>query len=196
MHQQTKARQYLDRLDQILASTAREPTQVVDLTDLFGWFSFDTMSDWTMSKSFGMLEEEKWHHIVIGMRKARAMLGPISPAPWLFQIAMHLLPRVGLIKGWYDMVAWCSTQFRTRLGDGEESSPDVPDLTHYLLERPGLKDKDSMRRWLEGDALVAIVAGRYVSWSGSVLLKMTGRSNMSILPASPLQALFPAFSPN
>lgn len=162
MNHRTKALKYLDMLDGIVDAAARNPAARVDVTDLFGWFSFDIMSDWTLSKTFDMLKNERWHHIVVGMRRARSMLGPFSPAPWMFQIGMHLMPRVGLIKGWYDMMAWCAAQMTNRLEGGKDTSPEVPDLAYYLHERSVLKDQDSRRRWLEGDSLVAIVAGRYV----------------------------------
>lgn len=162
VNHRNKALKYLDLLDNIVDSAARGPSAVVNITDLFGWFSFDIMSDWTLSKTFHMLENERWHHIVAGMRGARALLGPLSPAPWLLQIGLHLLPRVGVIKGWYDMTAWCASQMSKRLEGGSDEAPEALDLAYHLHERSASKDKESRRGWLEGDSLVAIVAGRYV----------------------------------
>lgn len=157
-----KALKYLDLLDNIVESAARDPSAIVNITDLLGWFSFDIMSDWTLSTTFNMLKDERWHHVVAGMRHARTLLGPFSPAPWLFQIGLHLLPPVGMIKGWHNMTAWCAAQMNKRLAGGDDAVPEVPDLAYYLHERSASKDAASRRRWLEGDSLVAIVAGRYV----------------------------------
>ncbi|KUI73113.1 Tryprostatin B 6-hydroxylase [Cytospora mali] len=159
VNHRAKTLKYLELLDGLIQSAARDPAAVVDLSDLLGWFSFDIMSDWTLSKTFEMLENESWHHIISGMRDARSLLGPFSPAPWMFQLGIHLLPRVGPIKGWHDMTCWCAAQMKKRLDGDRDISPEVPDLAYYLQERSASKDKQSKNSWLVGDSLIAIVAG-------------------------------------
>jgi hypothetical protein len=44
-----------------------------------------------------------------------SLLGPLGPTPWLFQIALRLLPRVGVIKDWCEMVKWAEEQMKNRM---------------------------------------------------------------------------------
>ncbi len=159
MNHRDRALKYVNLLYRIFESAAKDPNTPVNVTELFLWFSFDAMSDSTLSKTFNMLEKERWHHVVQGMQKARSLLGPFGPAPWLIHVGLKLLPRVSLIKGWYDMTEWCGKQMTDRLHGGKEVAPEVPDLAYFLLEKSGKKD-DTVKQWLMGDSLLAIVAGR------------------------------------
>lgn len=89
--------------------------RVSDVTDLFYWFGFDAMGDFVFNNSFGMLQSQEWHHIIILLQRALSLLGPFSPVPWLVQLGFKLLPRVWILKDWFDMVAWCEKQMRKRI---------------------------------------------------------------------------------
>lgn len=73
------------------------------------------MGDFVFNNSFGMLQSQEWHHIIILLQRALSLLGPFSPVPWLVQLGFKLLPRVWILKDWFDMVAWCEKQMRKRI---------------------------------------------------------------------------------
>lgn len=134
------------------------------------WFGFDAMGQFVFSTSFGMLHNRQMHYIIKRLQSALSLLGPLAPAPWLIQVGLHLLPRVGKVKDWYDSLDWCEQQMRRRIRNAElgvlESGSD---LAYYLVEEernrkagPGAAAKAWNLAWLTGDSLLAIVAGRYV----------------------------------
>ncbi|RAL17616.1 cytochrome P450 [Aspergillus homomorphus CBS 101889] len=151
---------YLGQMDEIIEGNARTG-QVCEVTDLFYWFGFDAMGDFVFNKSFDMLHNQKWHHIVVILQKALDLLGPMSPVPWLIQIAFRLLPSFWLVKYWFTMEAWCEEQMRERIQMKLSDDPTrVPDVAHYLIE--DLKDPTTATdgwTWLGGDSILAIVAG-------------------------------------
>ncbi|KAF9876190.1 cytochrome p450 [Colletotrichum karsti] len=155
---ESKILKYIEQLDQCIEANAKakKPSEV---RDLFFWFGFDVMGDFVFSKSFDMLHQQQWHHIIVRLQRALSLLGPFSPTPWLIQVGFKLAPRVGVLKDWFDMVAWCERQMRTRLDDASPK-PSVPDLAHYLMELDdGQTEMKDRLTWLFGDSLLAIVAG-------------------------------------
>ncbi|GKT57817.1 cytochrome P450 [Colletotrichum tofieldiae] len=155
---ESKILKYIEQLDLCIEADAkaRVPSEV---RDLFFWFGFDVMGDFVFSKSFDMLHQQQWHHIIVRLQRALSLLGPFSPAPWLIQVGFKLGPRVNVLKDWFDMVAWCERQMRVRLDDATPK-PAMPDLAHYLMELDdGQTEKKDRLTWLFGDSLLAIVAG-------------------------------------
>ncbi|KAH9905674.1 cytochrome P450 [Xylariomycetidae sp. FL2044] len=149
----------IDKLDQCIEShaLAGQPTEA---RDVFLWFGFDAMGDFVLSKSFNMLQDRKWHDIIVHLRRALSLLGPLTPTPWLMQIALRsaLIPHIGPLRDWFDMFVWGETEVRNRLQNGIPAGVS-PDLTHYLMEEKG-ESGDQMRLlWLRGDSLLAIIAG-------------------------------------
>ncbi|KXX73522.1 Tryprostatin B 6-hydroxylase [Madurella mycetomatis] len=152
-HHEKKVLRHIDELSRQLELKARSGT-VVNATDFFLWFTFDVMGDFTFSKSFGMLESQRWHDIILKTKNARVLLGPLTPTPWLLHLGIKLLPRVLWMKDWYDSVDWCQQQMEERLS--RESRSDLLDLTFFLME----KGTDAgVSPWLRGDSLLAILAG-------------------------------------
>ncbi|OOF94575.1 hypothetical protein ASPCADRAFT_26369, partial [Aspergillus carbonarius ITEM 5010] len=129
---------------------------VSNVTDLFYWFGFDTMGDFVFNKSFDMLHRNEWHFVVVLLRRAMSILGPLSPVPWLVQIAFHLFPRVWILGDWFRMVAWCEGQMRERMALPEDKTT-IPDVAHHLLH--AAKSSPENIPWLSGDSILAIVAG-------------------------------------
>ncbi|KAH9987073.1 cytochrome P450 [Xylariaceae sp. FL0662B] len=152
-HHEAKALKWIGELDRQLEKKAKDGT-VVDVTDFFLWFTFDIMGDFTFSKSFGMLESQQWHNIIVKTQNARTLLGPLAATPWLLHIGVKILPRVLWVKDWYESVEWCQAQMMERLSKGAQSG--VPDLTSFFMEN---NEGDKADPWLRGDSLLAILAG-------------------------------------
>lgn len=155
-----KVLKYLDVLEQCIEADAMAG-KLSDMRNLLFWFGFDVMGEFVFNKSFDMLENQQWHYIIIRLQSALSLLGPFSPAPWLIQLGFKLGPRFSALKDWDDMVAWCEGQMRQRVEDGK-SKELLTDLTHYLME---MQDGEAATsgdawRWMKGDSLLAIVAGR------------------------------------
>lgn len=152
-----KILRYVGKLDECLEQHCREQ-KVTNMRDLIFWFGFDMMGDFVLSKSFGMLDNQQWHHIIVRLQNALSLLGLFSPAPWLIQIGFKLAPRIYALGDWFDMVAFSKNEMRERLELGKSNK--MTDLTHYLMEcAPENTEKDSLF-WMMGDSLLSIVAGR------------------------------------
>ncbi|KAL2873868.1 hypothetical protein SGCOL_010934 [Colletotrichum sp. CLE4] len=141
---ESKILKYIEQLDVCIEADAKAHV-ASEVRNLFFWFGFDVMGDFVFSKSFDMLHQQQWHHIIIRLQRALSLLGPFSPAPWLIQVGFKLGPRISVLKDWFDMVAWCERQMRVRLDDGTPK-PAVPDLAYYLMElndgQTELKDRE------------------------------------------------------
>ncbi|KAB8269091.1 benzoate 4-monooxygenase cytochrome P450 [Aspergillus minisclerotigenes] len=145
---------YLDQLDTCLEDEARKG-RISEITDLLYWFGFDTMGDFVFNKSFNMLHDKKWHHIIILLQRALSIMGPLSPIPWLVQIAFKLFPRVWILGDWFRMVDWCEDQMLERM---QTKIPGrVPDVAHYIMQEA--KPSQVNSSWLSGDTVLAIAAG-------------------------------------
>jgi hypothetical protein len=131
-----------------------------NVQNLFYWFSFDAMGDFVLSKSFNMLSDRRWHPFVASLQNALSLLGPFSPTPWLLHVGLKLAPRIMAVRAWFNVNVWCHSQMSERL-DGGLPKHAKPDLTHYLMEQKDqIIDEDNVR-WMKGDSMLAIVAGRY-----------------------------------
>lgn len=113
LHEQ-KITACIDELEECIAEDARNgaPSEV---RDLFFWLGFDSMGDFVFNKSFDMMKNRQWHHIIVRLQSALSLLGPSSPTPWLIQIGFKLGPRVSKLRDWFEMVAWCEAQMRERI---------------------------------------------------------------------------------
>jgi tryprostatin B 6-hydroxylase len=109
-----KILKYVDQLDVCIEQDVAAH-RVSDVRNLFFWFGFDAMGDFVFNKPFNMLQDQKWHHIIVLLQRALSLLGPFSAVPWLIQIGFKLMPRVWILKDWFDMVAWCEKQMHERL---------------------------------------------------------------------------------
>lgn len=152
-----KVLKHVDELEWRIEQDAllQKPSEV---RDLFYWFGFDAMGDFVFNKSFDMLSNQKWHHIVLRLQRALSLLGPLSPAPWLVQLGLRLGPRVWVLGDWHDSVDWARNTMKTRLEEGWAKQA-APDLTHYMMEQGVEKVTEESLYWMNGDSLLAIVAG-------------------------------------
>ncbi|KAJ5716006.1 cytochrome P450 [Penicillium malachiteum] len=146
---------FIDQLEECIQADI-SAGRVSETSDLFYWLGFDRMGDLIFGEAFGMLSEKKWHYIIVLLQKALSILGPMSPVPWMVQIAFHLLPRILILGDWFRMRAWCEAQMIKRMGISYDASRPS-DIAQYLIEE-GPKDMKH-QTWLAGDSLLAIVAG-------------------------------------
>ena len=109
-----KILKYVDQLAGSISADV-EALRIIDVRDLFYWFGFDMMGDFIFNKSFSMLEERKWHHIITMLQRALSLLGPFNPVPWAVQLGLRLLPRVGVVKDWHGMRSWSEQQMQERI---------------------------------------------------------------------------------
>ena len=100
---------YVDQLDEIIAENTNQPVLV---NEWFRWFAFDVMGDLTLGKSFGMLNEQKWHNALLMMRDFMWLLGPFTPTPWLVRLGFGI---PGLSKGWKKWALWCKERMSERI---------------------------------------------------------------------------------
>ncbi|KAL5339970.1 cytochrome P450 [Aspergillus crustosus] len=148
----------ISQLDSCLKSAIRQ-NQVSEVSDLIFWLTFDRMGEFVLGKSFDMLQNQKWHDIIVLLQRAMSLLGPLGPTPWVVQIAFKLLPRVGVLGDWFTMMAWCEGQVR-RIEVPEKLTDQEPILAHYLKHAsPGGDTTVSSHEALTGDSISAIVAG-------------------------------------
>lgn len=75
---------------QLEQAIAQNVGQEITINQYFYWFSFDVMGHFAFSKSFGMLESQKWHYSVQMLRAGLALVGPFTPVPWLVRIAFDI----------------------------------------------------------------------------------------------------------
>ncbi|KAI1384223.1 cytochrome P450 [Hypoxylon trugodes] len=147
---------HIDMLVKIIEADAvsGSPTR---MDEVLYWFSWDAMGDFVFSKPFGMLEKRQWHQLISGLRKGLFALGPLASAPWMIQCGFRLAPRVGALKDWDNMMAWCTDLMKRSL-DTDYTKDAPKDLSYYILERDNTTGGDPMA-WVYGDSLQSIAAG-------------------------------------
>ena len=72
------------------------------------------MGQLAFSNSFGMLEEEKWHHAISLLRKGLELVGPFTPVPWLTRIAFDV-PILPTVRNFVKMEEWCARRMDERI---------------------------------------------------------------------------------
>lgn len=84
------------------------------MTEWFHAFSFDLMGEFAFGKSFDILETGQVHHAVRLLRRMMSLLGPMTPVPWLGQLALAF-PVVQIARDWNSMVNWCGAQMEKKI---------------------------------------------------------------------------------
>lgn len=115
---------YATQLDNYLESTSNQPVLV---NDCFFWFSFDIMGDLAMSRSFNMLSERGWHHIVFMMREFLGPVGIISPVVWLARLGFYI---PGAMPEWDRFIDFCKKRMSERLS--VRNTPTVLDALLFI----------------------------------------------------------------
>lgn len=80
---EVQVKAYADQLEQLIAQSEG---QLVVANQYFQWFGFDVMGQVAFSKDFNMLRGAQWHSAIKVFRDGLAILGPLTPVPWLMRI--------------------------------------------------------------------------------------------------------------
>ena len=102
---------YGQQLERHIAATVGQP---INMSQWFYFFTFDVMGDFAFAKSFNMLQDEKWHYAVLMLRRALTLLGPLSPVPWLIQLAFSI-PIIPVVRDWWTMITFCADCMTERI---------------------------------------------------------------------------------
>jgi len=113
-HYEEQMIKHADKLEGLIQTATKEGT-TVSFSSYAYWFSFDVMGMFVLSQSFNMLEGEEWHYAITNLKKAMALLGPLSPVPWLAQIGFAFLDGYWLVKDWHTMIGWCRDRMQDRV---------------------------------------------------------------------------------
>ena len=108
-----RASKYVKILEEHIAMDAAAGRST-GVTTLFSWFSFDVMGEFVFGNSFNMLQSRGWHFIILRLRQALALLGPMTPVPWLVHLGFQVGRFLPSIKTWFAMIAWCRKQMENR----------------------------------------------------------------------------------
>ena len=76
------------------------------------------MGEFAFAKSFGMLDNEQYHHVILMLRRALKLLGPFSPVLWLARIGLVLFSQVWRMADWNKMMEYCREQMGQRVNVG------------------------------------------------------------------------------
>ncbi|KAL9052535.1 MAG: hypothetical protein Q9162_005339 [Coniocarpon cinnabarinum] len=147
---------YVEQLESLIASAA-STGQSINASDVFYWFGWDVMGEVVFSKSFRMLEGREWHIAVTMLHRAMKFLGPATPVPWLAHIGFKFLYRFSIVRDWFAMQHVCHQCLHERIA-GDNGQTDIFRSLIAEAKKNGMTDLD--QRWLRGDAVLAILAGR------------------------------------
>ena len=101
---------YADQLERLIAQSEGRP---IIVNQYFQWFSFDVLGQVAFSKDFNMLRGADWHFAIKVLRDGMAMLGPLSPTPWLVNLGSNV--PTGSARDFNKMVWSGSKQGLTRI---------------------------------------------------------------------------------
>lgn len=112
---EVQVKAYADQLERLIAQSEDQP---IIANQYFHWFSFDVMGQVAFSKDFNMLRSAQWHSAIKVFRDGLAMLGPLTPVPWLVCMGPDI--PVGSSRDLKNMVRFrrnsLPTYFRIRMG--------------------------------------------------------------------------------
>lgn len=108
-----RALKYVRMLEEHIATDVAAGRSTAVAT-LFSWFGFDVMGDFVFGNSFDMLQNREWNSVILRLREALNLLGPLTPVPWLVHFGFNVAGFSPLIKNWFAMIAWCRRQMENR----------------------------------------------------------------------------------
>ncbi|KAF7879538.1 hypothetical protein EAF04_000733 [Stromatinia cepivora] len=146
---------YVLQLEEHLQQSQGQPVNVLQW---FGFLSFDIMGDFAFANSFNMLKSGKWDSGVKLVSDGINILGPISPVPWLAQIAFQT---PGAADSWKQMLDWCKENMSGRL----DIDSNKPDVSYWLIDAQRSGEAEMNLNDLYGDAVAVVIAGSHTTAS-------------------------------
>ncbi|KAJ8065223.1 hypothetical protein OCU04_005928 [Sclerotinia nivalis] len=125
--------------------------QAVNVLQWFSFLSFGIMGDFAFANSFNMLKSGKWDSGAKLVSDGMSILGPISPVPWLAQIAFQIL---GAADSWQQMLDWCKENMSGRL-----------DLSYWFIDAQRNREAEMNLNDIYGDAVAVVIAGSHTTAS-------------------------------
>ena len=119
---QQRITQHAMQLEAVIGEAASSKT-VVDFRSLAYWFSFDIMGLFAFDRSFDMIDRKEWRYAVDMLRRAFAIVAPVSPVPWLAHIGFTFLKGRWMVKPWHSMIDWCRDRMMERVDVSSEQIP-------------------------------------------------------------------------
>ncbi|KAF6241864.1 hypothetical protein HO173_000576 [Letharia columbiana] len=146
---------YARRFEKEVARSVGNP---VDASSLIYKFTFDLMGEVAFSRNAGQdrLRDQQWHAAMTALQKGMALLGPLSPVPWLLHIGLSL-PFIPIVRDWNSMVAFCKSCIDDRI-KLEETDHDISSWLIDSSQAKALSEEERMK-WLYGDAITMVIAG-------------------------------------
>ncbi|KAL8793721.1 MAG: hypothetical protein Q9195_003662 [Heterodermia aff. obscurata] len=150
-------------LDGSLSSFSGEP---VNATAWFKYFAFDVMTDIHYGQSLDMLKNGKDHYAIELSHAGVAVMGPLTPVPWLCQLLMSI---PGAQKEWQAYQVWAHEELQSRIKRKPEHIDSVSHPLNAAQEQGGV-DVEENYKWLFGDFIANIGAGSETILSTMVFL--------------------------
>lgn len=144
--------QALDKLDTAFRDRQGEP---VNVTEWLSYLTTDIMGQLAFNNDFGMLDMHKWEGMVV-LRKGMAILGTVTPAPWLAHVLFTFVPKSLLL--WAALTGLAKSIMKDRL---EKEFAKV-DVSYWMIDAARSSDGTISTNDLYGDSFAMIVAGRLV----------------------------------
>ena len=121
---------YAERLKTEVARSTGIP---VDASSLIYEFAFDLMGEVAFSRHTGQdhFREQQWHAAISALQNGMALLGPLSPVPWLLHIGLSL-PFIPVVRDWNSMVAFCKSCIDERIKVRDLSAGTIHDLPSHI----------------------------------------------------------------
>lgn len=105
----------------------------MDVSDCFLYLSIDFMGDLAFNKDLGMNSGSQGKNPLKLLRDGMHILGPLTPIPWLAQLAFSL---PGAAAAWMSLINWCMEVMEER-PECDLKKPDVRTL-RSPLQRTGM----------------------------------------------------------
>lgn len=115
------------------------------------------MSDLAFSRGSSN-EDAEWETSVKTLHTGLALLGPLSPAPWIALLAFSF-ERIPLVADWNRMMAYCHGRMDQRLTMRRAPRPDISSWLIEDAKTRGQTNSPEEMHWLHGDSFGMILAG-------------------------------------
>ncbi|KAI8948257.1 cytochrome P450 monooxygenase-like protein [Xylaria longipes] len=135
-------------------------TNPVDIDQVMSWYSWDVMGEVLFGEDFNLTKSKVTHPGIKHRDRALALAGPLGDAIWIALLGFQLLPPVGIVKDWHNMIRFCEDHMKLRFSRGSNNKIDM--ATYFIEEyqkTANTKTQKARDLHLAGTAVTAVVAG-------------------------------------